>query len=193
MITQKTALLSAAAILIVLVGFFAFYGSVSKSALNASQAIDPTPKPVTLAGTFGCLQHTDTTGPQTMECAFGFQTDDGVWYAVSFGDSADAMNQFQSGAHVTADGNVVPKEALSTNHWDKYQMVGIFTITYIHPNPAPQGKINIDAVCEGALAYMSFPDGESAAAFVAECKDGKHPEVIEQYKAQMGVGGGAEI
>lgn len=56
-----------------------------------------------------------------------------------------------------------------------------------------QGKINIEAVCKNALAYMSFPDGASADLFVAECKEGKHPEVIEQYKAQMGLGDGATI
>lgn len=55
------------------------------------------------------------------------------------------------------------------------------------------GKINIDEVCEGALAYMSFPDGESAERFVAECKAGEHPEVIERYKAEMNLGAGAEI
>lgn len=48
-------------------------------------------------------------------------------------------------------------------------------------------KINIDAVCQGALAYKTFPDGKSADAFVAECKEGKHPDVIEKYKQDMGI------
>lgn len=56
-----------------------------------------------------------------------------------------------------------------------------------------QGKLDINAVCEGALIYMTFTDSESADTFVAECKEGKHPEVIEQYKAQMGLGDGAQI
>jgi hypothetical protein len=60
-------------------------------------------------------------------------------------------------------------------------------------SPAPQGKLDINVVCEGALAYMTFPDGESAAKFVAECKEGKHPEVIEKYKADMNLGDGATI
>ncbi len=65
-------------------------------------------------------------------------------------------------------------------------------------NPAPQGgitsqKLNMNAVCESALTYMTFPDGASADAFVAECKEGKHPEVIEHYKAQMSVGDSARI
>lgn len=56
-----------------------------------------------------------------------------------------------------------------------------------------QAKINIDVVCQGALAYMTFKDGASADAFVAECKEGKHPEVIERFKADMNLGGGAQI
>lgn len=60
-------------------------------------------------------------------------------------------------------------------------------------NPSSQGKLDINVVCEGALAYMSFPDGESAEQFVAECKAGEHPEVIERYKADMNLGAGATI
>mgnify|MGYP001569349533 FL=1 len=59
--------------------------------------------------------------------------------------------------------------------------------------PASNAKINIDAVCQGALAYMTFPDAAAAEVFVSECKEGKHPEVIEQYKAQMNLGDGAAI
>ena len=54
-------------------------------------------------------------------------------------------------------------------------------------------KLNINVVCESALTYMSFPDGASADKFVSECKEGKHPEVIEHYKAQMNLGNGADI
>lgn len=61
------------------------------------------------------------------------------------------------------------------------------------PAEGASGKIDINAVCEGALAYMSFPDGASAELFVSECKEGKHPEVIEKFKADMQVGAGAAI
>jgi hypothetical protein len=40
---------------------------------------------------------------------------------------------------------------------------------------------------------MTFSDGASADAFVAECKEGKHPEVIERFKADMNLGDGAAI
>lgn len=58
-------------------------------------------------------------------------------------------------------------------------------------NEVVAGKLDINAVCEGALSYMTFPDGASADAFVADCKEGKHPEVIEKYKADMNLGGAA--
>lgn len=60
-------------------------------------------------------------------------------------------------------------------------------------NEVVAGKIDINAVCEGALSYMTFTDGAAADAFVAECKEGKRPEVIEKYKADMNLGDGAAI
>lgn len=50
-----------------------------------------------------------------------------------------------------------------------------------------QGKIDINAVCDGALAYMSFPSGAEADAWVAECKRGEHPEAIDQWKQMNGI------
>lgn len=178
--------------------YFFFIADSTKSIRPGD--LDSVPLNVTLSGIYVCLPHLDTSGPQTMECAFGLKTDDGVYYAVNFGQSADSMSQFQSGAHITAEGFVVIKEALSTDQWQKYNMKGIFTITkMIDPAPTPvtgassSSKININAVCEGSLAYMTFPDGKTAEKFVAECKEGKHPEVLEQYKIQMGLGEGVAI
>ncbi len=156
--------------------------------------LDPTPRSVTLSGTYVCLPHADTTGPQTEECVFGIQTDDGEYYAVNFGASAQAMEQFQSGVHVRAEGFVVIKEVLSTNQWEQYTMEGVFTVTNIvevTPPARTSAKINVQEVCQGALAYTSFPDAVAAEAFVAECIDGKHPEVIEQYKASLQLDGAA--
>jgi hypothetical protein len=176
---------------VAVVGYFLYSGGYLRG--SVPQDIDPTPRDATLSGAYVCLPHLDTAGPQTTECAFGLKTDDGIYYAVNFGASAQAMEQFQSGVHITAQGNVVPKEALSSDHWANYNMKGIFTITkIIEPAPA-QGKIDINAVCEGAVSYMTFPDAASAETFVAECKEGKHPEVIEHYKTQMGLGDGAAI
>lgn len=185
------------AVAIVVVGIAGFsYLAYTQGWSNTTAPLDATPRNVTLSGTYVCLPHRDTTGPQTKECAFGIRTDEGDYYAVNFGSSANAMEQFQSGAYIRAEGFIVIREALSSDHWQKYDMKGIFTITkMLEPSPASDtsGKINIDVVCESALAYMTFPDGESAARFVAECKAGNHPEVIERYKADMNLGEGVAI
>ncbi|KND47728.1 MAG: hypothetical protein AB201_02205 [Parcubacteria bacterium C7867-006] len=60
-------------------------------------------------------------------------------------------------------------------------------------NPNSTAKINIEAVCQGALAYMTFPDSKSADIYVEECIEGKHPEVIERYKASLNLDAGVAI
>lgn len=57
----------------------------------------------------------------------------------------------------------------------------------------PQAKININAVCDGALAYMTFSSGAEAEAFVEACKRGEHPEVVEQWKEMNGYNDGRAI
>jgi len=66
-------------------------------------------------------------------------------------------------------------------------------VTETPTDTASEAKIDVNAVCDGALAYMTFPDGASAEAFLAECKEGKRPEVIEKYKADLNLGAGAQI
>ena len=70
---------------------------------------------------------------------------------------------------------------------------GVSNTTLQSTTTNSQAKLDINAVCEGALANMTFPDSASANAFVQECKDGKYPEVIEKYKADHGFGDGAAI
>ena len=185
MTNKDTIIAISLVVALAVVGFFFFWGASIKS--ENVEVLDPTPRNVTLSGTYVCLPHLDTGGPQTMECAFGLLTDDGVYYAVNFGQSENSMEQFQSGEHITAEGFIVIREALSSDHWFKYNMKGIFTITkMIDPSPV-QGKLNINVICDEAIAYMSFPDGKSADLFIKECKEGKHPEVIEQWKVRMGI------
>ncbi len=156
--------------------------------------LDPTPKNVTLSGVYVCLPHKDNTRLYPDECTFGIKTDDGKYYAVNFGASSQAIKDFTNGKKIKAEGFTVIKEALSANQWGRYNMEGIFTVTkMLSSSPAVQGKLNINVVCEESLMYMTFENGEKADKFVAECKEGKYPEVIEQYKERMGLGDGATI
>lgn len=52
-------------------------------------------------------------------------------------------------------------------------------------NPGMAGKLDINEICNGALAYMTFESGEAADAFVQECIAGEHPEVVQDYMQQM--------
>lgn len=53
--------------------------------------------------------------------------------------------------------------------------------------PEPTSKLNIDVICTESLAYMSFPNGAEADAWVAACKRGEHPEAIDQWKQMNGI------
>ncbi len=86
---------------------------------------------MTLAGTYECLPSTDPQAPPATDCVFGLRTDTGEHYLVNFGQSASAKEQFDQRAHVRAEGFFVPKEALNTDQWVKYNMNGIFTITRV--------------------------------------------------------------
>lgn len=83
----------------------------------------------TLSGEYLCLPHTDQTGPQTEECAFGIKTDVGEYYAVDFNQMPDFQLELSAGKRFTANGTITPIERLSSNHWQKYPVVGIFSIT----------------------------------------------------------------
>jgi hypothetical protein len=179
--------------ILVLVGALIIMGLAYVSFIRVPQEAPPvtgdaTPQNMTISGVYECLPHSDTSGSQTEECAFGVRTDEGEYYAVNFGQSAGAMEQFQAGVHIVAEGFMVPKEALSDRTWEKYIMKGIFTVTRLMESEPPMhGKLDINAVCEGALAYMTFPDGASADVFVKDCKEGKHPEVIDRFRKDNGL------
>ena len=87
------------------------------------------PQRMTLTGVYTCLPHADTTGPQTMECALGMQTDDGAYYALDFNLMSQTPPGLETGDRFTATGVLTPIENLSTNFWQKYNVSGIFSVT----------------------------------------------------------------
>jgi len=62
-------------------------------------------------------------------------------------------------------------------------------LTPVTETTAPVGKIDPRVACESALVYTTFENGEQADAFVAECIDGKYPEVINRYIESMELDG----
>lgn len=82
----------------------------------------------TLSGVQVCLPHKDTTGPQTLECAIGMKTDSGEYYALDL-EAAANTSAMEGGKRFTASGTITPIELLSSDHWQKYQVSGIFSVT----------------------------------------------------------------
>lgn len=83
----------------------------------------------TLTGEFVCLPHKDTSGPQTMECAFGLKTDVDEYYALDFALLSQGGPYPETGDRFTANGLITPIALLSTDQWDIYPIEGIFSVT----------------------------------------------------------------
>lgn len=110
------------AILALLVGVFEL---IKK---DSSQSA-PVAAEKTLTGKTTCLPHKDSSGPQTMECAFGIKAG-GDYYALSLNnlsaDDSAALNASQGEVSVT--GVVVPIEAISADTWQRYDVKGIMEV-----------------------------------------------------------------
>jgi heat shock protein HslJ len=118
-----------AVVLIVLIGFVVYaFVKTSEPPVNQGIAVGE-PYSATLTGTYLCLPHKDTKGPQTQECALGLETEKGVYYALDFNMLSQPLPTIAGGERITASGTVVPVQALSSDNWQKYPIVGIFSVT----------------------------------------------------------------
>lgn len=120
---KKIVLLITGAILIGVV-FFVLSGGFSSE--NEEQ--QPQPERVSLFGTYVCLPQKEDT-PISTDCAVGLQSEKGEYYAIDFGFMSQGMPSLTQGDQIRASGVVTPIETLSTDYWQKYPVVGIFSVT----------------------------------------------------------------
>lgn len=84
------------------------------------------PRNMAVVGSFICLPHKNAGEMVTLECAYGIKSDTGEIYALDLAILAvDERTKIESGQHVQVTGSMVPVEALSSDHWQKYDMKGI--------------------------------------------------------------------
>lgn len=114
-------------ILGIVAGFYALNDYIYKEKQGDDKVIEPYRG--TLTGTHVCLPHKDTSGPQTLECAIGIKTDAGEYYALDFYLMSQTHRPILNGERFTATGLITPIELLSTDHWQKYNVQGIFSVT----------------------------------------------------------------
>lgn len=125
---KKTLPIALTLIVLVIAGFFAFNSYIYQEKQDTSP-ITTDPYRGTLSGTYTCLPHREQSGPQTMECAFGLQTETGEMYAVDWSLLSQEREQMSTGDRFSANGLITPIENLSSDHWQKYAIVGVFSVT----------------------------------------------------------------
>lgn len=87
----------------------------------------PTPKAtdIVLSGEITCLPHKTSSGPQTLECAFGLKTDDNRYFALH--DVPPPQAQTAVGTRVTVHG------VLNTDTDNIYDITGTINVTSLSP------------------------------------------------------------
>lgn len=91
------------------------------------QSLVPPAGPIEIAGEFTCLPHRDTSGPQTMECAFGLRDDNGLFYGLRDSDPTYQNMMQGTGTKVGVVGTFEPSQD------EKYATVGTITVTSMQP------------------------------------------------------------
>ena len=124
---MKTLTITFATLLTLVVIFFMFNSYI----YHQKQAPVEIPEPyqATLTGTQVCLPPKNTDGPVTMECAIGIKTDSDEYYALDFNPMSQTPPIIANGQRFTASGVITPIEYLSSDHWQKYIVTGIFSVT----------------------------------------------------------------
>ena len=82
--------------------------------------------PITIEGMMVCLPHKNTEGPQTLECAFGLQDDNGRYFALSDTDpSYNNISDVPMNTRVKVDGNFKLRTGSSYKDIGVIEVVGV--------------------------------------------------------------------
>lgn len=119
-------IIGAVVAVLIVVGLFSFIFQQKRTDEVVPQNVTSR---VTLTGVYGCLPQRETDTEITDECAFGLETDDGLYYAIDFGLVSALPPVLSDGMRIRATGRVTPLMMLSTDYWQKYPIEGIFSVT----------------------------------------------------------------
>jgi hypothetical protein len=116
-------------IVLVVIGLISWAVKSSRNNMvNENPIVTPTPiddnATQTFTGTYVCLPHRDTSGPTTLECAFGLQTDDGSYYALDMTAVTILADSINTEDRVRVEGRLMGPEFKNTNTWNIYNIVG---------------------------------------------------------------------
>jgi hypothetical protein len=125
---MKKILVAILVVILLAISFFAFNAYIYyKKQGDTSRHLAPYQG--TLSGEFVCLPHTDGTVLQPSECAYGIKTQSDEYYVLDLSPTSDNPPAIGRGDHFIANGTITPIEFISTNHWRKYPVAGIFSVS----------------------------------------------------------------
>lgn len=96
---------------------------VGEASSSGAAAVPASGSPITVTGKIVCLPHKDTSGPQTLECALGLQTDSGTYYALSDEKGPAGISSIDTNQRIEVTGIFKPHSN------SQYQDIGVITVT----------------------------------------------------------------
>ena len=123
----KKFLIVLVSIVVIVCGFYFINNKIYQNKQSGDAGVEA--YQATLSGVQTCLPHRDTTGPQTLECAIGMQTEAGEYYVLDLTSVSQIPQGIESGQRFTASGAVTRIELLSEDQWQRYDVEGIFPVT----------------------------------------------------------------
>lgn len=112
-----------AALLVVLVAILLIAAAVKAPSNGGNMKLPSTEGKVRLHGKLVCLPHKNMDGPQTLECASGFKSDDDKYYGIK--DNNQKVGSTPYNEPVVIDGEFVKESS------DLYQMEGSIIVESI--------------------------------------------------------------
>lgn len=153
--------------------------------------------------------HVFSNAKKQFPLAWAMERTDYSAYNLKMGEDVEAIVGGANSLQYSADGLYPARYAIVAHGSRMYVFVGQYlspedpmrrdfgmllsSVQFIPETANASGELNINAICEGALAYMTFPNGAAADTFVKDCKDGKHPEVVERWKLDNNILDGRAI
>ncbi len=102
------------------------------TATSTNSGVATSSSKVTYNGTYVCLPHRDTSGPTTMECAFGIQASDGYYYALdTSGISPSQVTGINTSNRVRIAGTLATGSAVPAMLSNKYNIRGVIYVTSV--------------------------------------------------------------
>lgn len=119
-------------------------------AASGQTFVEIIPEDVTVIGEQVCLEkRAEVDAAVTLECALGFETDDGRSLALDIPE--ELLDKIPMKTTVKLSGTLVPVESLSHESWQQYDIAGVLTVANVMRAEAPS---------ESEAPYRSLPPAE---------------------------------